>query len=125
MTITVTKNVDDNTKIINSANGVGGEIEQVLVDVLNSSNATSEPKVSVANINYDILGTGKVTVYFKNDTTKKVELTSRGNYGLKPSETALRKDINIVGDILLDSDANVNSYIIVIECQKIGGFGCV
>lgn len=122
MTITVTKNVDDNTKIINSANGVGGETEQVLVDVLNSSNATSEPKVSVANINYDILGTGKVTVYFKNDTTKKVELTSRGNYGLKPSETALRKDINIVGDILLDSDANVNSYIIVIECQKIGGY---
>tara|TARA_Y100000361_G_scaffold10980_1_gene8776 strand:+ start:53 stop:424 length:372 start_codon:yes stop_codon:yes gene_type:complete len=122
MTITVTKNVDDNTKIINSANGVGGETEQVLVDVLNSSNATSEPKVSVANINYDILGTGKVTVYFKNDTTKKVELTSRGNYGLKPSETALRKDINIIGDILLDSDANVNSYIIVIECQKIGGY---
>ena len=122
MTITVTKNVDDNTKIINSANGVGGETEQVLVDVLNSSNATSEPKVSVANINYDILGTGKVTVYFKNDTTKKVELTSRGNYGLKPSETTLRKDINIVGDILLDSDANVNSYIIVIECQKIGGY---
>lgn len=122
MTITVTKNVDDNTKIINSANGVGGETEQVLVDVLKSSNATSEPKVSVANINYDILGTGKVTVYFKNDTTKKVELTSRGNYGLKPSETALRKDINIVGDILLDSDANVNSYIIVIECQKIGGY---
>ena len=122
MTITVTNNVDDNTKIINSANGVGGETEQVLVDVLNSSNATSEPKVSVANINYDILGTGKVTVYFKNDTTKKVELTSRGNYGLKPSETALRKDINIIGDILLDSDANVNSYIIVIECQKIGGY---
>tara|TARA_Y100000592_G_scaffold17836_1_gene26927 strand:+ start:397 stop:771 length:375 start_codon:yes stop_codon:yes gene_type:complete len=122
MTITVTKNVDDNTKIINSANGVGGETEQVLVDVLNSSNATSEPKVSVANINYDILGTGTVTVYFKSDITKKVELTSRGNYGLKPSETSLRKDINIVGDILLDSDANVNSYIIVIECQKIGGY---
>ncbi len=122
MTISVTKIVDDNTKIINSATGVGGEAKQVIVDVVNSSGATSEPKVSVANLNYEVLGTGKVKVYFKNDETKFVEVTGRGNYGLKPNEIDLRKDIDVIGDIHLDSESNVSSYIIVIECQKIGGY---
>jgi hypothetical protein len=122
MTIFVTKIVDDNTKIMNSATGVGGESKQVIVDVVNSSDATSEPKVSVANVNYQILGTGKVKIYFNNDETKFVEITGRGNYGLKPNEIDLRKDIDVIGDILLDSDSDVSSYIIVIECQKNGGY---
>ena len=81
MTISTTKLVDDNFKIIVNSNGVGGEFQQKLVDVVNSNNASSEPKVSIANMQYEILGTGNVTVYFKNDTTKKVIISGRGNYG--------------------------------------------
>ena len=51
---------------------VGSEDEQTLVDVVSSNNATSsEPKVSIADIHYEILGTGKCTVFFKNDIEKK------------------------------------------------------
>jgi len=65
MTITTTKLVDNNDKIIVNANGVGSETEQTLVDVVNSNNASSEPKVSIANIQYEVVGTGDVTVFLK------------------------------------------------------------
>jgi hypothetical protein len=119
MTITATKLVDDNFKIIVNANGVGSESEQKLVDVVNSNNASSEPKVSIANIQYEVLGTGNVTVYFKNDTTKEVVISGRGNYGLKPSEEKVK---DAIGDILLTSDSNVTKYNVVIETHKESGY---
>jgi len=119
MTITTTKLVDDNFKIIVNANGVGDETEQSLVDVVNSNNATSEPKVSIANIQYEVLGTGNVTVFFKNDTTKQVVISGRGNYGLKPSEEKVK---DAIGDILLTSDSNVTKYNVVIEAHKESGY---
>ena len=119
MTITTTKLVDDNFKIIVNANGVGSETEQTLVDVVNSNNASSEPKVSIANIQYEVLGTGNVTVFFKNDTTKEVVISGRGNYGLKPSEEKVK---DAIGDILLTSDSNVTKYNVVIETHKESGY---
>ena len=56
MTITATKLSDNSFNIIVKANGVGSEDEQTLVDVVNSNQATSEPKVSIADIHYEILG---------------------------------------------------------------------
>jgi hypothetical protein len=119
MTITTTKLVDDNFKIIVNANGVGGEEEQKLVDVVNSNNASSQPKVSIANIAYEILGTGDVTVFFKGDTSKQLVINGRGNYGLKPNETKIK---DTVGDILLTSDSNVTKYNVVIESHKETGY---
>ena len=119
MTITTTKLVDDNDKIIVNANGVGSETDQKLVDVVNSNNASSEPKVSIANIQYEVVGTGDVTVFFKNDTSKKVIISGRGNYGLKPSEARIK---DAIGDILLTSDSNVTKYNVVIEAQKESGY---
>ena len=119
MTISTTKLVDDDDKIIVNANGVGSETEQPLVDVVNSNNASSEPKVSIANIQYEVVGTGDVTVFFKNDTSKKVIISGRGNYGLKPSEARIK---DAIGDILLTSDSNVTKYNVVIEAQKESGY---
>ena len=119
MTISTTKLVDDDDKIIVNANGVSSETDQTLVDVVNSNNASSEPKVSIANIQYEVLGTGNVTVFFKNDTTKEVVISGRGNYGLKPSEEKVK---DAIGDILLTSDSNVTKYNIVIEAQKESGY---
>jgi len=114
MTITTTKLVDDDFKIIVNSNGVGGEFQQKLVDVVGSNNATSEPKVSIANMQYEILGDGNVTVYFKNDTTKKVEVSGRGNYGLKPDEIKVK---DAIGDIVvvLTNLATLNNFTIE-EC---------
>ena len=119
MTISTTKLVDNNFHIIVNSNGVGNEINQKLVDVVNSNNASSEPKVSIANIVYEIIGTGEVTVFFENDNTKKVVLTGRGNYGLKPGEEKIKE---VVGNILLDSDSNVTKYNLVIEAHKESGY---
>jgi len=119
MTITTNKLVDDDDKIIVNANGVGSEAEQPLVDVVNSNNASSEPKVSIANIQYEVVGTGDVTVFFKNDTSKNIIINGRGNYGLKPSEERIK---DAIGDILLTSDSNVTKYNVVIEAQKESGY---
>jgi len=119
MTISTTKLVDDSFKIIVNSNGVGEEEDQTLIDVVNSNNATSQPKVSIANLIYEIIGTGDITIFFKNDTTKKVVINGRGNYGLKPTEEKIKDPI---GDILLTSDSNVTKYNIVIEAHKESGY---
>ena len=123
MTITSTKLVDDNFKIMVNANGVGSEEDQKIVDVEASNNASSEPKVSIANLQYEILGTGNVTLSFEKrasiDTTKQLIISGRGNYGLKPSEN---KIIDTIGDIFLTSDTNVTKYNIVLEAHKESGY---
>ena len=78
--------------------------------------------MSVKNISYDITGTGKVKVYYKNDDTKFVELSGNGIYGLRDTETILRQDINVIGDILVDTDSDVKKFFLIIECEKIGGY---
>lgn len=122
MAITVTNKIDNTTQIVNSALGEKNLSEQTLVDVVNSTKATSQPKVSVKNISYDITGTGKVKVYYKNDDTKFVELSGNGIYGLRDTETILRQDINVIGDILVDTDSDVKKFFLIIECEKIGGY---
>ena len=123
MTITSTKLVDDNFKIMVNANGVGNEENQKIVDVEASNNASSEPKVSIANLQYEILGTGNVTLFFEKrasiDTTKQLIISGRGNYGLKPNEN---KIIDTIGDIFLTSDTNVTKYNIVLEAHKESGY---
>ena len=123
MTITSTKLVDDNFKIMVNANGVGKEEDQKIVDVEASNNASSEPKVSIANLQYEILGTGEVTLFFEKrssvDTSKQLIISGRGNYGLKPNEN---KIIDTIGNIFLTSDTNVTKYNIVLEAHKESGY---
>ena len=123
MTITSTKLVDDDFKIMVNANGVGSEEDQKIVDVEASDNTSSEPKVSIANLQYEILGTGNVTLFFEKrasiDTTKQLIISGRGNYGLKPDEG---KITDTIGNILLTSDSNVTKYNIVLETHKESGY---
>ena len=123
MTITSTKLVDDNFKIMVNANGVGSEEDQKIVDVEASNNASSEPKVSIANLQYEIIGTGEVTLFFENrsgvDTTKQLIISGRGNYGLKPDEGKIK---DTIGNLLLTSDSNVTKYNIVLETHKESGY---
>ena len=123
MAITSTKLVDDDFKLMVNANGVGSEENQKIVDVEASNNASSEPKVSIANLQYEILGTGNVTLFFEKrssiDTTKQLIISGRGNYGLKPDEG---KITDTIGNILLTSDSNVTKYNIVLETHKESGY---
>ena len=123
MTITSTKLVDDSFKIMVNANGVGSEEDQKIVDVEASNNASSEPKVSIANLVYEVIGTGNVTLFFEKrasiDTTKQLIISGRGNYGLKPDEI---KITDTIGNVSLTSDSNVTKYNIVLETHKESGY---
>lgn len=119
MTISTTSLVDDNFKTIINSNGIGNEEEQVLVNANDLSGASSEPGISIANLHYEIEGTGNITVYFENDEDKKVIISGLGNYGLKPDEQKIKGPI---GNILLTSDSNVSFYNLVIESHKETGF---
>ena len=119
MAITTTQVVDDSFKTITFGKGIGNESEQTFVETESLLNASSEPKVSIANVEYEIIGTGNITLFYKNDTTKQVIISGRGNYGLKPGELKIK---DTVGDVLLTSDSNVTSYNIVLETHKEAGF---
>jgi hypothetical protein len=113
--------VDDSFKVIIKANGVGNESEQVLVSALELNNASSEPKISIANVYYEIEGSGNINLLFNTDE-EALTINGRGNYGLKPGEPKIEATSTGNGNILLTSDNNVTSYNIVIECHKEKGF---
>ena len=121
MTISTTTLVDDSFKVIVRANGVGSETEQILVNALELNNATSEPKISIANVYYEIEGGGNITLLF-NENEEVLTINGNGNYGLKPGEPKIKATSTGDGNVLLTSDASVTGYNLVIECHKETGF---
>ena len=111
--------VDDNFKVITNIKGIQSDGGTV-VDVSKLANATSEPKISIANVNYEIFGTGEVKLFLGNKDNLMLTMTGRGNYGLKPTEVKLVKDAE--QDVLLTSDSNVPKFNISLECHKETGF---
>lgn len=109
---------DTNTKTIIKANGVKSETGETLVNVNNLQNSSSDSQVSISDLHYEIQGTGIVEVFYDNDMGKKITLTGRGVYP-KPNDALLGY---AKGNINITSDANVNKYNIIIECQKRKGF---
>ncbi len=122
MTISTTTLVDDNFKVIIKADGVGGETEQLVIDALQLNNATSEPKISIANVYYEIEGTGNITFNFNGEEEVALTINDRGNYGLKPGEPKKKATSSTADIIYLTSDTNVTSYNLVLECHKEKGF---
>jgi len=74
MAITTSTLIEDSFKTIIKSNGQGSEEDQILINSAELQNASSAPKISIANLYYEVLGTGNVTVFFKNDEEKKVTL---------------------------------------------------
>ena len=108
--------VDDNFKVITNVKGIqsdGGTI----VDVSKLKNATSQPKISIANVNYEIFGTGNVKLTLGE---KELVISGRGNYGLKPTETKLVDKEE--QSVQLLADATVPKFNISLECHKETGF---
>ena len=110
MAISTTTLVDDSFKVIVKANGVGSETEQILITALELNNASSEPIISIANVYYELEGSGDITLLFNG----------KGNYGLKPGEPKIKSTSS--SNLLLTSDDNITSYNLVIECHKEKGF---
>ena len=108
--------VDDNFKVITNVKGIqsdGGTI----VDVSKLKNATSQPKISIANVNYEVFGTGNVKLTLGE---KELVISGRGNYGLKPTETKLVDKEE--QSVQLLADDTVPKFNISLECHKETGF---
>ena len=118
MTISSTNLVDDNFKVINKITGARNENE-TLIKLDDLKGATNESEISIANVYYEVEGTGKVQLLFEN-TEEDEEFTMTGidNYGLKPTESKIRG----TGDITIKADANVNKFSLMLECHKEIGF---
>ncbi len=121
MTVVAKNIVDNKTKVISTITGSVNEDSQSALDVTKLIDATSEPRVSVVNVHHEILGTGKVTLLF--DEREVLELTGRGNYGLKKDEEKIETETtDKEGDLFVKSDANVSKFNLVLECRKESGF---
>ena len=107
---------DDNFKVITNVKGIqsdGGTI----VDVAKLKNATSQPKISIANVNYEVFGTGNVKLTLGQ---KELSISGRGNYGLKPTEDKLVDEAE--QSVVLQADSTVPKFNISLECHKETGF---
>ena len=121
MTVIAKNLVDSKTKVISTVTGSVNEDSQEALDVTKLIDSTSEPRVSVVNVHHEILGTGKVTLLF--DEREILELTGRGNYGLKKNEDKIETETtDKEGRIFVKSDANVSKFNLVLECRKESGF---
>ena len=121
MTVVAKNLVDNKTKVISTITGSVNEESQSALDVTKLIDSTSEPRVSVINVHHEILGTGKVTLLF--DEREILELTGRGNYGIKKDEEKIETETtDKEGDIFVKSDANVSKFNLVLECRKESGF---
>lgn len=121
MTVQVEQKLDDGFKTIVGVKGFKNEVSQKVVDTPKLLNATSESVISVANLYYDIIGSGEVKIYI--DEEELISLTGVGNYGLKPEELDLKKSTDGGNnDVFVTSDINVDTFSVALECHKETGF---
>jgi len=113
MAINNTLVVDTTSKYIVQSKGIKSEINQVVVDAANTTSGTNESRVSLVECYYSIEGTGTLTLSASSETNN-LTLTGKGKYGLRPDQLKFGND----KQILLTTDSNVTSYLLVTEFRR-------
>ena len=113
MTIANTTVVDSTSKYIVRSKGIGNEIEQVLVDAEKLSSGNNQSLISLIECFYIIKGTGTITLSASSEEND-LTLTGKGKYGLRPDQLKFGND----KQILLTTDSNVESYLLVTEFRR-------
>ena len=113
MTIANTKVVDSTSKYIVQSKGIGSEIDQIVVDAEKLASGNNESLVSLIECFYLIEGTGTLTLSASSETDD-LTLTGKGKYGLRPDQLKFGND----KQILLTTDSNVESYLLVTEFRR-------
>ena len=115
MTITNTTVVDTTDKAIIKSVGISSETDQKMIkggaEKLASGN--NESLVSLIECYYLIKGTGTLKISADSETSD-LSLTGRGKYGLRPDQLKFGND----KQILLTTDSNVESYLLVTEFRR-------
>ena len=113
MTINNTTVVDTTLKHIVRSKGIKDEVEQVLVDAEKLSSGNNKSLVSLIECYYLIEGTGVLTLSASSEEND-LTLTGKGKYGLRPDQLKFGND----KQILLTTDSNVKSYLLVTEFRR-------
>ena len=114
MTIANTKVVDNTSKYIVQSKGIGSETDQVLVDAETElASGNDKSLVSLIECYYLIEGTGTLTLSASSEEND-LTLTGKGKYGLRPDQLKFGND----KQILLTTDSNVESYLLVTEFRR-------
>ena len=110
----------NNTEVVNTASkyivkttGAGSETNQVLVNANDLTGGTNKSLVSLIECYYLIEGTGTLTISCSSETDNLI-LTGKGKYGLRPDQLKFGND----KQILLTTDSNVTSYLLVTEFRR-------
>ena len=113
MTISNTTVVDTTLKHIVRSKGIKDEVEQVLVDAEKLSSGNNKSLTSLIECFYIIKGTGTITLSASSEEND-LTLTGKGKYGLRPDQLKFGND----KQILLTTDSNVESYLLVTEFRR-------
>ena len=113
MSITNAKVVDDTLKYIVKSSGRAIANKEILVDANKLTGGTNQSTVSLIECYYLIEGTGKLTLSASSETNN-LTLTGKGKYGLRPDQLKFGND----KQILLTTDSNVTSYLLVSEFRR-------
>ena len=113
MTITNTAIVDTTSKYIVQSKGIGNEEKQIVVDAEKLASGNNESLVSLIECFYLIEGTGTLTLSASSEEDD-LTLTGKGKYGLRPDQLKFGND----KQILLTTDSNVESYLLVTEFRR-------
>ena len=121
MTIKNTTIVDTTSKYIVKSEGVGGEIDQVIVDAEKLNGGNSGSKVSMIECHYQIINkfpgkNGKLL--FSADSEESDGplggLLLTGKYGLRPGQLKFGNDKKMT----ITTDTLVKSYLLVTEFRR-------
>jgi len=113
MTIANTTVVNNTSKYIVQSKGIGNEVEQVLVDAEKLLSGNNKSLISLIECFYIIKGTGTLTLSASSEEND-LTLTGKGKYGLRPDQLKYGND----KQILLTTDSNVESYLLVTEFRR-------
>ena len=113
MAITNTAIVDTTSKYIVQSKGIKDEKDQIVVDAEELASGNNKSLVSLIECYYLIEGTGTLTLSASSEE-KDLTLTGKGKYGLRPDQLKFGND----KQILLTTDSNVESYLLVSEFRR-------
>ena len=105
--------VNTASKYIVKSTGIGSEDDQIVVNAKELTGGTNESKVSLIECYYLIEGTGTLTLSTSSEEND-LTLTGKGKYGLRPDQLKFGND----KQILLTTDSNVESYLLVTEFRR-------
>jgi len=113
MTISNTSVVDTTLKHIVRSKGIKDEKDQIIVDAEKLAGGNNESKINLIECYYLIEGTGALTLSASSEEND-LTLTGKGKYGLRPDQLKFGND----KQILLTTDSNVKSYLLVTEFRR-------